>query len=35
VFVPFRKGFFGKLKFDGPVSLPGDAVIFQPPGGIE
>lgn len=35
VFVPFRKGFLGKLKFDGPVALPGEAVAFRPSGGIE
>ena len=29
VFVPFRKGFLGKLKFDGPVALPGEAVVFR------
>jgi hypothetical protein len=34
VFVPFRKGFLRRLKFDGPVALPGDAVIFRPSGGI-
>src|SRR4051794_12354316 len=35
VFVPFRKGFLGKLKFDGPVALPGEPVVFRPSGGIE
>ena len=32
VLVPFRKGFLGRLKFDGPVALPGEAVVFRPRG---
>jgi hypothetical protein len=33
VFVPFRKGFLGRLKFDRPITLPGEPIIFRKTGG--
>jgi hypothetical protein len=32
VFVPYRKGFLGRMKYDKPVALPGQASVFVPPG---
>jgi hypothetical protein len=32
IFVPYRKGFLGRLKYDKPVALPGQASVFVPPG---
>lgn len=30
IFVPFRKRFFGRFKFDRAIALPGDSSVFAP-----
>jgi hypothetical protein len=32
IFVPYSKGFLGRLKYDKPVPLPGQPTVFGPPG---
>ena len=32
IFVPYRKGFLGRMRFDEPVGLPGTPSIFPQPG---
>jgi hypothetical protein len=34
LYVPFRKGFLGQLKYDKALVLPGKSLVFPPTGGI-